>query len=314
MTDNQYIFFIGGKDLEMETIKQLLSAHNQPYIDKNLGWGAKTSAYEAEISRAAADGKTPVVIELEQDCKLPENAINIDHHNQNAGHPASVLQICDLLGIEKTRDLQLIGANDAAYIPGMMEMDAAPEEIARVRRRDRMCQGITEEQEKEAERAISKKEEICGVTIVRMAHSKTATVADRLFEKDKQQNLLILSDDGEANYFGDGKLCKMLQGNVIGEQPAPWDANQTIPVYDNFGGWNGGAGLGDENGNAFWGGYPDHEKVLNYIVSYNREKQERTAAKTNATKLAKTTGTDNPTHGRNKTLYVPSVIFNLLHS
>lgn len=51
MTDNQYIFFIGGKDLEMETIKQLLSAHNQPYIDKNLGWGAKTSAYEAEISR-----------------------------------------------------------------------------------------------------------------------------------------------------------------------------------------------------------------------------------------------------------------------
>lgn len=101
----------------------------------------------------------------------------------------------------------------------MMEMGAAPEEIARVRRRDRMCQGITEEQEKEAERAISKKEEICGVTIVRMAHSKTATVADRLFEKDKQQNLLILSDDGEANYFGDGKLCKMLQGNVIGEQP-----------------------------------------------------------------------------------------------
>ena len=171
MTDNQYIFFIGGKDLEMETIKQLLSAHNQPYIDKNLGWGAKTSAYEAEISRAAADGKTPVVIELEQDCKLPENAINIDHHNQNAGRPASVLQICDLLGIEKTRDLQLIGANDAAYIPGMMEMGAAPEEIARVRRRDRMCQGITEEQEKEAERAISKKEEICGVTIVRMAHS-----------------------------------------------------------------------------------------------------------------------------------------------
>ena len=144
-----------------------------------------------------------------------------------------------------------------------------------------------EEQKKEAERAISKKEEICGVTIVRMAHSKTATVADRLFEKDKQQNLLILSDDGEANYFGDGKLCKMLQGNVIGEQPAPWDANQTIPVYDNFGGWNGGAGLGDENGNAFWGGYPDHEKVLNYIVSYNREKQERTAAKIKAAKLAK---------------------------
>ena len=106
-----------------------------------------------------------------------------------------------------------------------------------------------------------------------MAHSKTATVADRLFEKDKQQNLLILSGDGEVNYFGDGKLCKMLQGEKTGEQPAPWDPNQTVPVYDNFGGWNGGAGLGDEKGNAFWGGYPNHAEVLKYIVEYNRNKQ-----------------------------------------
>lgn len=122
MSDNQYVFFIGGKDLEMETIKQLLDGKGAEYVDKNLGWGAKTSAYEAEIAQAAAAGKTPVIIELEQDCKLPKNTVNIDHHNQNAARPASVLQICDLLGIEKTRDLQLIGANDAAYIPGMMEM------------------------------------------------------------------------------------------------------------------------------------------------------------------------------------------------
>lgn len=275
MTDNNYVFFIGGKDLEMETIKQLLDSKGAEYVDKGLTWGAKTSAYEAEINQAAAAGKTPVIIELEQDCKLPENVVNIDHHNENATRPASVLQICDLLGIEKTRDLQLIGANDAAYIPGMMELGATPEEIARVRRRDRMCQGITDEQEKEAERAISEKVEIDGITIVRMAHSKTATVADRLFEKDKQQNLLIFSGDGEVNYYGDGKLCQMLRGEKIGEQPAPWDASQTIPVYDNFGGWNGGAGLGDEKGNAYWGGAPNHAEVLKYIVEYNRDKRAR---------------------------------------
>lgn len=56
MTDNQYIFFIGGKDLEMETIKQLLSAHNQPYIDKNLGWGAKL-----RLTKRKSAGPPPTV-------------------------------------------------------------------------------------------------------------------------------------------------------------------------------------------------------------------------------------------------------------
>lgn len=281
MTNTNYVFFLGGKDLEMATIRQLLDSKGIEYVAKDLGWGnAKTSSYEAEINAAAAAGKTPVTVELAQDCKLPSNTIEIDHHNENASRPASVLQVCDLLGIEKTRDLQLIGANDAGYIPGMMALGATPEEIARVRRRDRQSQGISEAEEKEAERAIKEKVEVFGVTIVRMNHSRTATVADRLFDKDHQQNLLIFSTgkDKEVNYFGDGKLCELLKGKEIGTQPAPWDPNQTIPVYDHFGGWNGGSGLGDENGNAFWGGYPDHSEVLKYVLEYNRDKRGRTAS------------------------------------
>lgn len=280
MTKENYVFFLGGKDLEMETIKQLLESKGIEYIAKDLGWGeAKTSTYEKEINQAASEGKIPVTVELAQDCKLPANTIEIDHHNQNASRPASILQVCDLLGIEKTRDMQLIGANDAAYIPGMMEMGATPEEIARVRRRDRQCQGITEAEEKEAERAIKEKVEVFGVTIVQMNHSRTATVTDRLFDKDHQQNILTFSTgkDKEVNYFGDGKLCELLKGKEIGTQPAPWNPEQTIPVYDNFGGWNGGSGLGDEKGNAYWGGYPDHKEVLKYVLEYNREKQGKTA-------------------------------------
>lgn len=80
-------------------------------------------------------------------------------------------------------------------------------------------QGITPEQEAEAERALGCREVINGVTVVRMSHSKTATVADRLFDPEKEQRLLILSGDGESNFFGKKELCLLLQGEKTGRRP-----------------------------------------------------------------------------------------------
>ena len=157
-----------------------------------------------------------------------------------------------------------------------MKIGATTEEIARVRYRDRMSQDITKEQEEEAVRALKESTEVIdGVTIVRMAHSRSATITDRLFDPDKKQNILILLEDGEVNYFGNGRLCQLLQGSVIGEQPAPWDKSKTIPIYDNFGGWTGGDGLGDENGTAYWGGNPNHDEVVKFILDFYRSKDAR---------------------------------------
>lgn len=274
MNTNNLHFFLGGSDLEMKTIKDLLDKQGVAYSDAGLSWGASTSKYGDEIAKVAAEGKTPVIVELAVDSKLPEGTINVDHHNENASRPASILQVCELLGVEPTRKMQLVAANDSGYIPAMINMGAAKSEIAQIRYQDRATQGITPEQEQQAEEAIKHSKEMFGVTIVMLEHSKTATVTDRLFDASKPQNLLIISADGETNYFGPEDICRALQGNKIGERPAPWDPNQTEILYDNFGGWTGGAGLGQKGGTAFWGGYADQKEIAKFVLKANAEKQQ----------------------------------------
>ncbi len=274
MDKNNLHFFLGGADLEMSTIRTLLDKEGVTYSDANLKWGASTSKYGEEIEKVAENGKTPVIVELAVDSPVPENTINVDHHNENASKPASILQVCELLDVKPTREMLLVAANDSGYIPAMLAMGATKEEIESIRYRDRASQGITPEQEKQAEEAIAGAREVCGVTIVKMAHSKTATVTDRLFDPDKPQNIAIFSADGEVNYFGPEDICRALQGNKTGERPAPWDPKQTEVLYDHFGGWVGGAGLGKEGGSAYWIGYPNHAEALEFILTKNREKQK----------------------------------------
>lgn len=274
MNKDNLHFFLGGADAEMVAIKELLDKQGVAYSDAKLAWGASTSKYGDEIEKVVKEGKTPVIVELAIDSDIPESTINVDHHNENTGKPASILQVCELLGVQPTRKMQLIAANDSGYIPAMLELGASKEEIAQIRYLDRAAQGITPEQEKQAEEAIAEAREVCGVTVIKMAHSKTATVTDRLFDPDKPQNIAIFSADGEVNYFGPEDICRKLQGNKTGERPAPWDPNQTEVLYDHFGGWIGGAGIGKEGGTGFWGGYPNHTEALEFILTQNQEKQK----------------------------------------
>ncbi len=255
---NNKVVFAGGYDGEMVEIINACREAGVEVVDNHLGWGAAASAYAKEIAQAASEGKAPVLVELTLDIEVPSTSIIVDHHNENAGKPASLLQVLDLLGVEPSREQLLIAANDCGYIPGMLALGATSKEVAKVRYADRAAQGITPEQEAEAERAIAAAEQVNGVTIVRMAHSKTATVCDRLFNPEKEQRLLILSEDGESNFFGNGELCQLLQGEKTGKTPEGWD------TYSNFGGWIGG----NLPTSGFWGGYGDQKAVLNYIVNF----------------------------------------------
>lgn len=240
------IFFLGGADAEMVEIKKVLADVGAEIFDASLGWGAAASAYVTEISTAVAAEKVPVLIELTADIELPENAIVIDHHGDSSSEPASILQVLHLLGINPTRWQQLIAANDSGYIPAMLSVDATAEEVAAVRLADRSAQGTTPEQEEAAETAITNREVHGRLTVVRLPHSKCATVTDRLFGQYDQ--LLILSGDGETNFFGDGAICSVLK--------------------EKFEGWNGGFGLGQKGGSAFWGGYPNQQAVEKIIRHY----------------------------------------------
>lgn len=237
------VFFLGGIDAEMVEILRVLTSVGAKVINANLGWGATASAYSAEIATVAAEKKTPVLVELITDIALPESVILVDHHGDRAGEPASIFQVLNLLGLEPTRYQELIAANDSAYIPGMLAISATSEEIAAVRLSDRCAQGITPEQEAAAETAIVNREVHGRLTVVRLPHSKCATITDRLFGQYDQ--LLILSGDGEVNFYGDGALCSTLK--------------------EKFEGWNGGSGLGKIGGSAYWGGYPNQAEIENFI-------------------------------------------------
>lgn len=254
---NNMVVFAGGYDGEMIAIINACREAGVEVMDKHLGWGASVDSYAEEIEKVISEGMTPVLVEL-GGAEQVSGAIIVDHHNENVGKPASIIQILDLLGVEPSREQQLIAANDNGYIPAMLALGATAEEVAKVRYADRAAQGITPEQEIEAERAIAAAEVVNGVTIVRMAHSKTATVCDRLFDPEKEQRLLILSGDGESNFFGNGELCKLLQGDKTGKTPEGWD------TFSNFGGWIGG----NLPISGFWGGYGDQKAVLNYVVNF----------------------------------------------
>ncbi|MDR0397799.1 MAG: hypothetical protein LBH36_01280 [Candidatus Nomurabacteria bacterium] len=192
------------------------------------------------------DNLQTVAIELDGADKLARDDstgikfIDINHHGERSDEPASLIQVLSLLGIKPTREQELIAASDSGYIPAMQELGATQEEIDRIRLFDRQAQGITHEQDQEAERAIEQKEVNGRLTVIKMSHSKSVTITDRLFGQYDQ--LLVLSQDGASNYFGDGKICKDL--------------------HDEFGGWAGGTGLGKKDESAYWGSRAPQGSVL----------------------------------------------------
>lgn len=250
-------FFLGGRDLEMLVIRDLISEVAPDRLhDKNLSWGARASSYKTEIETCLREGRTPVLIELENDLGLDpaQTIIIIDHHGARAGHdkPTSLHQVFDLLQLPPqrwTRWMELVAANDRGYIPAMKEAGASRDEIEQVRRRDRRAQGITEQEESLAEQSLKTAEALASgrLTLVRLAHSRTAAVTDRLdpcLGGAGYDNLLVVSPS-EINFFGAGDLIASL--------------DCAFP-----GGWSGGA-LPER---GFWGhAGADSEDMISFLAS-----------------------------------------------
>lgn len=256
--DEPYEFFLGGRDLEMTVIRELLE-HHAPgrFHDHHLEWGAKASDYQSEIRACLAAGRTPVLIELEADMTLdPQEIVIIDHHGRRAGsdRPTSLHQVFELLGLPAklwTKRHALVAANDRGHIPAMIELGASRAEIAAIRAADRAAQGITSEEEQEGERAAGRAEVLAGgqLTVVRLAHDRTAAVADRLdplLGGPGYRNLLVLSP-GQVNFFGAGGWIDRLASEFPG-------------------GWYGGA-LPKK---GFWGHANPPRDVLTFLLAEMR--------------------------------------------
>lgn len=227
------VFFLGGHDLEMLAIRELLEKHAPgEFYDKELSWGAKASSYRKEIEAALAAGQTPVLVELDDDIRLAPDkvAVVVDHHGTRAGEDrlTALEQVFGLLALPKsewTRWHELVAANDRGYIPGLLAIGASSLEVENVRAADRSAQGTTADQEAEAAMAAKTVERRLGgrLLVGRMSHSKMAALEDRLHAVlggPGVDNLLVVGG-GEVNFSGEGK--------IVGE------LNRRFP-----GGWFGG--------------------------------------------------------------------------
>jgi len=206
--NKEYVFFLGGRDAEMCEIQKILLNDYYKFYDKKLVWGAKLSDYENEINELDTNFK-PILIELEIDRPKPKGAKIIDHHGKKSGcHKAtSIEQVAKLLGVTLNRWQQLIAVNDRAHIAGLKAFGASKDEIERIRRYDRQCQGVTEEEEQQAEKICSSFQSEGPLDILQIPFTHTSPVTDRLH--GRYQNLLIITPK-TINFFGNGKVVKKL--------------------------------------------------------------------------------------------------------
>ncbi len=200
-----YLFLLGGYDLEMLTIRKLLEANDLDFLDAGLDWSNATwKAYtqvdtKDKIHLAISNKKTIVGIELRGACPFNGDHIDIDHHGDRESEPSSIEQVANLLGLELTSEQTLIAANDKGYIPAMVEQGATEDEINKVRKADRKAQGVTEEDERLAKESIEKRlTEYEGITVVNSLTSKFSPIADLLWERES----LLICNDKELNYYG----------------------------------------------------------------------------------------------------------------
>lgn len=261
MNNDKILVVTPTSDGEAVQIAKILKEKNVKTLITKQGWGASWNNLEPEIKKQIEEYKNKnfEVFGVELQGAAPSGAVNIDHHcydgDDRSNEKSSLEQVADLIGYKLSLFEEFIAANDKGFIPAMISLaktkNLSKEQtqtlIQKVRLQDRAAQGITPEQERIAEKAIEEAEVSDLLTVVRMAHSKTATVCDRLW--GSYENLLILSEDGEVNFFGCQKVIKKLSDLIKGS-------------------WSGGD-LDHDNG--FWGGYPpqdlDIEKEVKNLLN-----------------------------------------------
>ena len=199
---NHYVFLLGGHDLEMMTIKELLLAHSYRVEDAGLTWAnSKLSAY-ADVIMATDVATFIVGIELENDWDVDSaRYIPINHHGDCVGKGSSLEQVAGLLELELSRKERLIAANDEGYIPAMKALGASREEIETIRLEDRKSQGVSEESEMTADENVKKAvPSRSGVVFVKTELTLFSPIVDRLYIKFPYYSYVVFNETDICTY------------------------------------------------------------------------------------------------------------------
>lgn len=196
-TDKKSLFLLGGYDLEMIEIKNILVENNQDFLDNSLSWGAKLSSYQDALNEIQNKSRLIIAVELLNDIPTPTNFLNIDHHNNFNHLPSSIEQVANFLEIELTDYQKLVAINDVEHIKGLKKAGASKEKIEELRQKDRFYQGVTQEDEFLALKELTSKKYQNNCCIIKTTLSKFSPLTDKL----EEENLIVYSDK-EMIYYG----------------------------------------------------------------------------------------------------------------
>ncbi|TNE65425.1 MAG: hypothetical protein EP335_05775 [Alphaproteobacteria bacterium] len=229
MDTRPYVFLLGGHDLEMQTIADLVTATRgrAALRDCGLSWGAGARAYEADIrALLAADDNIPVLVELADDlpADVPrDRLIFIDHHGARAGtaNPSALRQVHTLLADAPawSRWFDLVEANDIGHMRALRALGASAAEIRQVRDADRRAQGIGPADEAEARRAIAAARQRGSLTHVRTDSPSSSAIGDFIepeYGGPGAENLLVETPVA-LNFFGAGHVIR-----ALADVPGAW--------------------------------------------------------------------------------------------
>jgi hypothetical protein len=197
------LFLLGGHDLEMITIREILEEKSIPYVDKNLRWdNACLSRYSEELNLHSDGGMEIYGVELREDIPAPANYRSIDHHNDKFVFLSSLEQVAEILNYELNQNQRLVAANDKGYIPEMIKAGATTEQIREIRKKDRLAQGGSDDEEALAEASIRDDMECIGrLTKVKSRTKHFSIIADLLYPCDS----LLIYTSSEWVYYGYGR-------------------------------------------------------------------------------------------------------------
>lgn len=195
------IFLLGGYDLEMLTVKEILMEKHIKFFDKHLSW--HNAFIDEYVDKLAGYENVEDVrfyaIELKYKNLAPiKNLEIIDHHDDLCYGPSALEQVADLLSVDLNRWQLLVSANDRGYIPAMIKVGADEKEINAIRIADRRAQGVKDVDEKMAEEDVENLLRFENLIVVRTRSDKFSPICDRLFPYDR----LIIYNECELVYYG----------------------------------------------------------------------------------------------------------------
>lgn len=231
------IWIVPQADLETIEVRELLVNNGEHVIATCQKWGARWDKLSVGEGGAVATyrASNPTIeivgVKLEGDAPTEWNARTISRYNGSGLCPLEA--VANTIGVELGEYHKLVALNLKNRMAGLIAAGLPQGMIDAIRLTDRCSQGVTPDHEAAAVRAWNKRTVAGNLTIVRMRECKCAPVTDRFY--GQYQNILIIGEDGEVNFYGSADICVALK-----------------ETFARLGGW---MRIMDGASESFWGAY-----------------------------------------------------------